>query len=190
MAEPVFVRLGIIVAAVMLLAACSGDPGTGAKEVKWGRDACERCRMVLSDRVHSAQLRFYPEGKKRSRVLMFDDIGCAALWLEDKPFKDDPRTEVWVTDHRNGQWIDARKATYIKGQLTPMEYGLGAQPEMVEGGLSYQQAIVHIHDVEERFNAHGVDLLDRYRALTEKRNAERKAKAAENQNYNSGETDK
>ena len=155
--------------------------------MKWDRDACERCRMVLSDRVHSAQVRYYPEHKKRSRVLMFDDIGCVVLWLEDKAWKDDPRTEIWVTDYRNGNWIDARKATYVTGRITPMEYGLGAQSEPVPGGLSYQQAKAHIYEVEKRFNVHGVDLLQRFKELNEKREA---AKAAEKLKHNHGETDK
>ncbi|MEJ1298746.1 MAG: hypothetical protein RPU64_11535 [Candidatus Sedimenticola sp. (ex Thyasira tokunagai)] len=156
---------------LLLLSACSGDPGTGAKEVKWDRDACERCRMVLSDRVHSAQVRFYPVGGKRSKELKFDDIGCAALWLEDKPFKDDSKTEIWVTDHRSGDWIDARKAHYVKGHLTPMEYGLGAQLTATPDSLDYSQALEDIHNTEEHFNAHGVDLLERLNEQKKRREA-------------------
>ena len=160
-------RLGLL--ACVLLSACAEDPGTGAKDVKWDRDSCERCRMVLSDRVHSAQVRFRPAGKKRSQVLTFDDIGCAVLWLEDKPWKDDPTTEIWVTDYRNGHWIDARSAFYVTGRITPMEYGLGALPEPVEGALDFDRAKQHIFHVEERFNAHGVDLLKRLQELKAKR---------------------
>jgi copper chaperone NosL len=164
----VFVLLSSL---LLTLAGCSGDPGTGAKEVKWDRDACERCRMVLSDRKHSAQVRYFPEGKKRSQVLMFDDFGCAVLWLEDKPWRDDPGTEIWVTDRKSGQWIDARKAVYIKGDLTPMEYGLGAQLSAQDDVLTFEQAKLHVFDVEKRFNAHGVDLLARLQQLKEKREA-------------------
>ncbi len=53
----------LAVGLVLLLAACSGDPGTGPKDVRWDRDACERCRMVLSDRNFSAQIRYFPRGK-------------------------------------------------------------------------------------------------------------------------------
>lgn len=141
---------------VPLLSACSGDTGTGPKDVKWDRDACERCRMVLSDRHSSAQIRYQPKDKKRTKVVTFDDFGCAVLWLEDKSWKDDPHTEIWITDHRTGEWIDARQATYVPGKLTPMEYGLGAQLEWSEGGLSYEQAKLHVAQVEQRFNAHGV----------------------------------
>ncbi|WP_236725587.1 nitrous oxide reductase accessory protein NosL [Candidatus Reidiella endopervernicosa] len=143
---------------IALLTGCSGEPETGPVEVKWDRDTCERCRMVLSDRFHSAQIRVFPVEKKRSRVYKFDDIGCALLWLEDKPWRDDPRTEIWVTDHRSGEWIDAGSAIYIPNQTTPMEYGLGAQPEPSPGGLGFEQAKQHIFELEARFNAHGTHL--------------------------------
>ncbi len=151
----------------LLLSGCGGPPQTGPVEVKWDRDACERCRMVLSDRHHAAQVRFQPSGAKRSKVLKFDDIGCAVVWLQDKPWRDQPATQIWVADHRNGGWIDARSASYVKGQTTPMEYGLGAQPESTEGGLSFAEAEKHILHIEEKFNIHGVDLLKR---LDEQRN--------------------
>ena len=158
---------------LLLLSGCSGDPGTGPKEPRWDRDACERCRMVLSDRHFSAQIRYLPEGKKRTKVLWFDDIGCAALWLEDKPWKDASKTEIWVTDHRSGEWIDARKATYVRDKITPMAYGLGAQDDPITDGLNYEQAKQHIREVEKRFNVHGADLLKRLKELERKREAEK-----------------
>ena len=120
---------------VLLLIGCSGDPGQGPVEVKWDRDACERCRMVLSDRAYAAQVRFFPEGG-RSKVFKFDDIGCAVLWLEDKPWNRDPKTEIWVRDRLSDQWIDARTAVYIKGRVTPMAYGLGAQSQADPAGMT------------------------------------------------------
>lgn len=146
---------------LLLLSACSGEPETGPIEVKWDRDICERCRMVLSDPHFAAQIRYFPKNKKRSKVAKFDDIGCAVLWLEDKPWKDDDRTELWVNDHRNKEWINAETATYVKKKTTPMEYGLGAQPETAPDGLSFEQAKAHINDVEERFNVHGLQLQQR-----------------------------
>ena len=142
---------------LLSLPGCSGDPGTGPKAVKWDRDACERCRMVLSDRKHSAQVRVSANGEK-SEVFLFDDIGCALIWLEDKPFRDASDTEIWVNDWRNGDWIDARKASYVRGQITPMEYGLGAQPGPAPDGIDFKQARDHIFAVEERFNQHAAHL--------------------------------
>ncbi len=144
-----------------LLSACS-EPQTGPAEVRWDRDICERCRMVLSDPHFAAQIRYFPPGK-RSQVAKFDDIGCAVLWLREQPWKDDPKTEIWVADYRNKNWIDARSASYVRLKTSPMEYGLGAQPESTPGALTFDQAIAHIDEVEERFNVHGLQLQERLR---------------------------
>lgn len=145
-----------LLALSLLLSAC-GDPGTGPVDIKWDRVVCERCRMVLSDRHHSAQVRERtPDG--RSRVYPFDDLGCALIWLEERRTRDDPATEIWVNDWRTGDWIDARTASYVPNQVTPMEYGLGAQPDPAPGTLTFDQARAHIFEVERRFNVHGGNL--------------------------------
>jgi len=138
----------------LLFSACSGEKDTGPVEVRWDQNTCERCRMMLSDRHFSAQIRYFPEAK-RSRVVKFDDIGCATIWLEEQKWKDDPKTEIWVTAHSNGEWIDARKATYVIKNNSPMGYNLGAQTEAEPGGLNFDEAIKHIEQVEKKFNAHG-----------------------------------
>jgi hypothetical protein len=140
----------------LLIVGC-GDPGTGPVDVKWDRTACERCRMVLSDRHHAAQVRVR-DADGRSNVYLFDDLGCALLWLEDKPAKADPTTEIWVNDWRTGDWIDARTASYVPGQVTPMEYGLGAQPDPAPGALAFEQAREHVFEVERHYNIHGGNL--------------------------------
>ena len=147
--------LGSALILAMVGSGCSGDPGTGPTDVKWDRFACDRCRMVLSDPKHSAQVRV-ARAEARSRVYYFDDIGCAVIWLDDKPFRDAPTTEIWTTDWRSGGWIDARAAFYLPGQVTPMEYGLGAQAEPSPDALTFEQAKRHIFDVERRFNTHRV----------------------------------
>lgn len=144
----------LFAALALFLSACSGEPETGPVEVKWDQNNCERCRMMLSDRNFAAQIRYYPKAK-RSTAVKFDDIGCAVLWLKDQQWKDDPKTQIWVTDHRSGEWIDARTATYIDKNNSPMGYDLGAQSEADSEGLNFDQAIEHIEQVENEFNAHG-----------------------------------
>ncbi len=138
----------------LLLSACSGGPETGPVEVRWDQNNCERCRMMLSDPHFAAQIRYFPEAK-RSRVVKFDDIGCATLWLKDQQWKDGPETQIWVADFRSGEWIDARKATYIRKNNSPMGYDLGAQAEAEPDGLSFAEAKQHIEQVENEFNVHG-----------------------------------
>lgn len=144
----------------LLAAACTGEPDTGPVDVRWDQDTCEHCRMMLSDPHFAAQIRYFPEDKPSS-LSKFDDIGCAVLWLQDKPWSSDVRTEIWVADHRSGDWINARTATYVYKKSSPMEYGLGAQPENADGGLNFELAKSHIAEVEKRFNVHGLQLKQR-----------------------------
>jgi hypothetical protein len=95
--------------------------------------------MVLSDRLHAAQVRIH-SADGSSQVFFFDDLGCALIWLREQPSRDDPATELWVTDWRDGQWIDAESASYLPGQETPIGYGLGAQPTPVVGALDFVHA--------------------------------------------------
>jgi nitrous oxide reductase accessory protein NosL len=163
---------------VLLFAGCAEQQSSGPSAVKWDRDTCARCRMVLSDRDYAAQVRYSPDAR-RTRVALFDDIGCAILWLEDKPWRDAPQTEIWVVDELTGNWIDAREATYVPGRITPMEYGLGARAASAAGGLNFAEAKRHVIEVEQRFDRHGLHLMKKFKQQAEQREAERKARTAE-----------
>lgn len=147
-----------IIPLLLLLTACGEEKTTGADEVRWDREICARCAMAVSDRNYSAQVRGGREGKK-SKVYKFDDLGCAVIWLDKQNWKDAARTEVWVNDHRDGKWLNAKTAWYVTMNNTPMDYGLGAQTEKVEGAITYDEASLHIYKVEERFNAHSAQPL-------------------------------
>lgn len=139
--------------ALFLLAGCDKEPQTGPGKIRFDRETCERCLMAISDPNFAAEVRGGPEGKK-TELYKFDDLGCAVIWLDQQPWKDNPRTEIWVTDYKTGEWIDARKASYVKNQLTPMNYGLGAQPQTAPGALNFAEAREHIYRVEEKYNLH------------------------------------
>ncbi|MGE5516711.1 MAG: protein NosL [Bacteroidota bacterium] len=121
--------------AVLLLLAggCSGEH-RGPEAVKLGRDTCELCRMIISDVRFAAEIR----GGNRGKLVMFDDIGCAVRWLQDVTWKDAPETEFWVMDSRSGTtWLDARKASYVPGTQTPMDYGFAAIAQSETGTAPY-----------------------------------------------------
>ncbi|MEI6413563.1 MAG: protein NosL [Pseudomonadota bacterium] len=131
---------------LLLLAACSNDPGTGPLAIHWDRQACDHCRMVLSDHQHAAQIRQRQAEGRLSQVFFFDDLGCALVWLEaqPQPVREDPANEIWVAGWRDGFWLDARAAHYLPGQVTPMAYGLGAQSMPQAGTLTFAAAKARI----------------------------------------------
>ena len=136
-----------------LLSSCGQQDETGPVDVRWDKESCARCIMAVSDRNYAAQVRGGESGK-RTQVYKFDDIGCAVIWLDQQTWKDEPRTEVWVADHRDGHWIDARTANYVTDKVTPMAYGLGAQAEAVDGALDFAAASKHVYEVEEGAHKH------------------------------------
>jgi hypothetical protein len=98
----------------------------------WDREACEECKMALSDPHYSAQVI-----DSNGQAYFFDDIGCAVLWLQRQPWKDKART--WVNDVKTTEWIEAQKANWISGDSqTPMGYGFAATLSEVENALDYE----------------------------------------------------
>lgn len=131
-----WLRHGVVLLLLGLLAACSGEPKTGPVEVKWDRDTCVRCSMALSDKRFAVQVR----GGPKHQAFKFDDFGCVVFWLKDRPWADDPATEIWVMDMRSNKWIDARKAYYVSNKMTPMAYGFGAVALPEPGSVNYGEA--------------------------------------------------
>ena len=142
------IATGLLAAAALAAAAgCGGGPETGPGVVRWDRDVCARCSMVVSDRHHAAQVRGGPAGE-RARLRFFDDFGCAVLWLDGQTWRAEPGIGIWVTDSDSGDWIDARTAAWIEVPSTPMDYGFGAVREAREGSLDFERAAERIRGRE------------------------------------------
>lgn len=148
-----FVYIFMAAVGVTFLSACSEEPNTGAADIRWDREICERCLMAVGDRRFAAQIR-RGESEDSKTLYKFDDLGCAVLWLDQQDWKDNPLTEIWVTDYKTEQWIDARTAHYVKDQLSPMNYGLGAQTGAAPDSLNFDQARTHINEIEAKYNLH------------------------------------
>jgi copper chaperone NosL len=99
-----------LAAAVPLAAGCAGSGVPGPVGIDLGRDACRHCRMAIVSKATAAEI--VAPGEE---PLLFDDIGC----LRD-----------FVTDHRSGEWIDARHAVFTRTSLqTPMGSGIVAHAD-------------------------------------------------------------
>ena len=132
-----------------LLAACgkSGWP-EGMVDIKWDRDTCTRCAMVISDRRFAVELR----GGPKDTALKFDDIGCLAFWLRDKapeqPWLLEAATRIWVADFTskpdNVVWLDARKAHFAGGKMSPMGYGYAAYALPMAGSQDFADMREHV----------------------------------------------
>jgi len=127
-----------------VLAGC-GDKETwpeGMRRIRWDRDTCARCSMVISDPRFAAQVR----GGPRDETFSFDDIGCAVFfgvekgaqhpWLREPS---EPAVRWWVAEAagEGGRWLDARKAHYVAGSRSPMGYDFGAFGAAQPGSVGF-----------------------------------------------------
>ena len=120
-----------------------GNWPEGMVEIKWDRNTCVRCNMVISDRRFAAEMR----GGANNTVFMFDDIGCLVFWLRDKADKyswmTDAATRLWVADSESKsrdemQWLDPRQASYVS-KTSPMGYNFGAVGSLQAGGVDFNE---------------------------------------------------
>jgi nitrous oxide reductase accessory protein NosL len=121
---------------LFILAACWQEPESGPVDIKYDREACEYCRMIISDPRFATEIR---QGRGK-QVFKFDDIGDAMHWLNKAPWKETAETEIWVRDMNTGKkWLNARKVYFLAGQHSPMEYGYGAIAENRQGALEFEE---------------------------------------------------
>ena len=132
----------------LALSACGkSEWPEGMAEIKWDRETCPRCSMVISDRRFAAQLR----GGPKDMVVKFDDIGCFTFWIRDNlkthPWLADPATRMWVADvtskGKEVIWLDPRKAQYIT-RTSPMGYNFGAVAYPQLGCLDFEGMRQHV----------------------------------------------
>ena len=107
---------------IFIFGGCDKKDKTAPVPIHWDRDSCERCDMAISERKYAVEV----INPKTGKHYLFDDIGCAVLWMEENkiPWKKD--AIIWVTDAKTGKWIDVKKAEYTDDMITPMAYGISA----------------------------------------------------------------
>ena len=132
---------------------CEKKPVGAVEQMHWDRDMCERCKMAISERKFAVQIIDPQSGKSYK----FDDIGCAVLWMDEEKILWREKAIIWITDAKNGRWIDARKAKYTEDAITPMAFGFAAYTEetLPQGKKVYDfdMIVPKIEEIEKRNTA-------------------------------------
>jgi len=109
----------LLPAALWALGACTPSP----QPIAYGRDACDYCRMVISDPRYGAEL-----VTSKGKVHTFDSIEClAAYYLQAR--EGGAVHSVWVSDYAHpGTLVPAAEARFVRaaGPASPMGMGLTA----------------------------------------------------------------
>ncbi len=134
---------------IFIFGGCEKRDKTAPVPIHWDRDSCERCDMAISERKYAVEVVNPKTGKHH----LFDDIGCAVLWMDENkiPWKKD--AIIWITDAKTGKWINAKKAEYTDDRITPMAYGIAAFTKETlpkgEKPLTFEEAKKVIYKIEE-----------------------------------------
>lgn len=128
---------------LVMFVGCDGKLDLTPKKIKWDRDICERCKMIVSDRNYAAQVIDPSNGK----TYKFDDIGCAVLWFKDQNVSWKNEAVIYVVDVDTKEWIDARKAFWSNFNVTPMSYGFAAHSSL--GKIPKDKECMKFSDIEQ-----------------------------------------
>src|SRR5688572_11735592 len=97
-----------LVLAMSLALSVSCFRGPGALVV--GEDACDYCRMTITDPRYGGQV-----VTSRGRVLSFDAVECLASYVaEGEPSE---IRSIHVSDYGSGRMIRADEAVFVRGKL-------------------------------------------------------------------------
>lgn len=131
-------------AALLLLAAGCGDGDLGPAPIAYGEDACDLCRMIISEAPYAAEARFGPD-----KVEKYDDIGCLGerLWSSHAPL------EMWAADYSTGKLkpLGSVALVRVEGLKTPMASGVAAFADRAEAEsfrAKHQGRFVALEDVK------------------------------------------
>ena len=130
-----------IILASLFLTSCSKKDEKAIHKIHWDRDMCSLCKMVISQRKYAVQV----INPKAHRSYMFDDIGCTVLWFKDEKIEWEKEAIIYIADVNSGKFIDAKKAYYDIGLITPMDYGFSAYKD--KNSVKFPKQIMNYEEV-------------------------------------------
>jgi copper chaperone NosL len=116
----------VVLSLLFLIISCQRDSEVKPAEIFYGEEVCDRCKMIISQELFSAQ--YILLGGK---VKKFDDIGCMMNYIFEEEAQKDKVLAIFVRDYNSKEWIEGEKAYYIGSSniKTPMGHGLVALKE-------------------------------------------------------------
>ncbi len=106
-------------AGICLAAGCSSrEQYTRPPQIRYGRDVCDECGMIISDQRFAAAA----SGPDSNR---FDDVGC---FVNYRRKRSPAWNSQWVADYSSGDWVRAENAWYVLSPeiKSPMGWGIAA----------------------------------------------------------------
>ena len=145
--DPLLIVIVLLIGVTACASQAAGEPIP--PEIHLGEDACQFCRMIISDERYAAGY-LTADGDE----FIFDDIGDMFRHHQEQAAA---VTAFFVHDHHEHTWVRAETAVYVLNPdlPTPMLSGLAAFAAEAEAGRFVAEAGGDIVTFEE--------LLERYR---------------------------
>ncbi len=139
--------LGLLSILLVSMGCQASPPLDKPPDIRYGEDACDQCRMIISEPRFAAAY-VTPQGEVRR----FDDIGDMVLFLLDQQ----EEGTLWVHDYETEDWLKADQAFFVISQAlyTPMGYGvvaLGDEERAKKLAAENQGEVVSFKELHERF---------------------------------------
>lgn len=109
-----------VLVAAALLVGCRGGREPHPPEIRYDRDVCVECGMIISEERFAAAY-----VTKSGETRLFDDLGDLLIYEK----KDDQEpVAYYVHDVRSRKWIPAEAAYYVRGDSvkSPMGWNIAA----------------------------------------------------------------
>lgn len=115
------IMLGVLI--VPVLAGCRREPLSGPPEVRFGRDMCAECGMIVSDALACGAILVEAEGVREHRL--FDDLGCM-LDHEVEHASEMSVLEAFTVDHNDGGWLRTQDAVFLLADISKLMTPMGS----------------------------------------------------------------
>ncbi|MFN3528869.1 MAG: hypothetical protein ACK417_02980 [Bacteroidia bacterium] len=105
---------------VVLLWSCDPQP----RPIEFGKDACNHCKMIISDPRYGAEL-----VTKKGKIFVFDDLNCYWSFRQQQGFTEEEIAHSVVFVFNEPQtYVEAGQACflYAEGIRSPMASGFAA----------------------------------------------------------------
>ena len=111
---------GLALGLLLVAAACGGSAAaSGPPDIKYGRDVCVECNMIISEERHAAAYRLADGTEK-----LFDDVGGMVKHGREQGEFD--TATAWVHDYETEEWVEVENAFFVPtlSVATPMGHGI------------------------------------------------------------------
>jgi len=123
----------VLVFACLALASCGKTAG-GPPAIRYGKDLCAECNMIISeDRFAAAAAG--PGG----RAAKFDSVGCLLRYKQSRPESE----KFWVKSYSTAEWLDAATAIFVFSEQISAPMGYGVAAEVTKSGAQELADKVH-----------------------------------------------